>query len=88
MLDAAKNISVGVHPTWHIFHLTIDYDIVTSTLLAAAIFLFLGFWMVKKATPGVPGKLQLIWEMITVDLVGDLAESAIGPQGKKFVPVA
>jgi F-type H+-transporting ATPase subunit a len=43
--------------------------------------------MVKKATPGVPGKLQLIWEMITVDLVGDLAESAIGPQGKKFVPV-
>jgi F-type H+-transporting ATPase subunit a len=86
-LYAAKNIAVGVHPTWHIFHLTIDYDIVTSTLVAAAIFLFLGFWMVKKATPGVPGKLQLIWELITVDLVGDLAESAIGPQGKKFVPV-
>jgi F-type H+-transporting ATPase subunit a len=86
-LYAAKNIAVGIHPEWHIFHLTIDYDIVTSTLLAAGIFLFLGFWMVKKATPGVPGKLQLIWEMITVDLVGDLAESAIGPQGKKFVPV-
>ncbi len=45
-LYAAKNIAVGVHPTWHIFHLTIDYDIVTSTLLvAAAIFLFLGFRM-------------------------------------------
>ena len=86
-LYAAKNIAVGVHPTWHIFHLTIDYDIVTSTLVAAAIFLFLGFWIVKKATPDVPGKLQLIWELITVDLVGELAESAIGPQGKKFVPV-
>ena len=42
--------------------------------------------MRAKVTAGVPGKLQLIWE-ITVEQVSDLAESAIGPQGKKFVPV-
>ena len=50
-LSAAKNIAVGVHPTWHILHLTIDYDIVLSTLVAAAIFLFLGFCMAKKRPP-------------------------------------
>jgi F-type H+-transporting ATPase subunit a len=85
-LDAVKNIPVGVHPHWHILGLTIDYDIVTSTLVAAAIFLFLGFRMRKKATAGVPGKLQLIWELL-VEQVGELADSAIGPKGRRFVPV-
>jgi F-type H+-transporting ATPase subunit a len=85
-LVAVKNIPVGIHPAWHIFGLTIYYDIVLSTLVAAGIFLFLGFRMVKTSTPGVPNKLQLIWEYITVDLVGELADSAIGPQAYRFVP--
>ena len=86
MLMATKTIPVGVHPEIHFLGLTIDYDIVLGTLLAAAIFLFLGFRMRAKATAGVPGKLQLIWEMI-VELVSDLADSAVGPEGKRFVPV-
>jgi F-type H+-transporting ATPase subunit a len=87
-LYAAKTIKVGVHPTAQIFGLTIDLDIVASTLLAAAIFLWLGFAMRKRATSGVPGKLQLIYEIIVVDVVGDLAKSAIGPtRYKRFVPV-
>jgi F-type H+-transporting ATPase subunit a len=85
-LSAVKNIPVGVHPSWHVFGLTIDYDIALSTVVAAGIFLFLGFWMVKKATPGVPGKLQLIWELL-VEQVSDLADSAVGPQGYRFVPL-
>ena len=40
--------------------------------------------MVRKVTSGVPGKLQLFWETIT-EQVSDLAESAIGPQGRRFV---
>jgi len=47
-LYAAKTIHVGVHPTVKLLGLTIDTDIVTSTILAAAIFLFLGFWMRKR----------------------------------------
>ena len=51
-----------------------------------AIFLFLGFRMRSKVTDGVPGKLQLFWEII-VEQVSDLAESAIGPKGRRFVPL-
>lgn len=85
-LFAAKTITVGVHPELHVLGLTIDYDIVLGTLLAAAIFLFLGLRMRAKATDGVPGKLQLIWELL-YEQVSELAESAIGPQGARFVPL-
>jgi F-type H+-transporting ATPase subunit a len=85
-LYAAKTIAVGVHPELHVFGLTIDYDIVMSTVVAAAIFLWLGFRMRAKATSGVPGKLQLIWEIL-VEQVTELADSAIGPEGRRFVPV-
>ncbi|MHB1208714.1 MAG: F0F1 ATP synthase subunit A [Acidimicrobiales bacterium] len=85
-LYAAKTIAVGVHPTVHLFGLTIDTDIVTSTLLAMAIFLFLGFRMRAKITDGVPGKLQLFWEILT-EQVTDLAVSAMGPKGRRFVPL-
>jgi F-type H+-transporting ATPase subunit a len=85
-LYAAKTLAVGVHPTVHLFGLVIDTDIVTSTLLATAIFLFLGFRMRAKVTDGVPGKLQVVWEFI-VDQVTDLATSAMGPKGKRYVPI-
>jgi F-type H+-transporting ATPase subunit a len=85
-LWAAKQIEVGVHPTVHVLGLTIDTDIVTSTLLAVAILLFLGFRMRAKVTDGVPGKLQLFWEIL-VEQVNELADSAIGPQGRRFVPI-
>ena len=85
-LFAAKQIHVGVHPTAHLFGLTIDVDIVTSTLFAMAIFLYLGFRMRAKVTDGVPGKLQLFWEIL-VEQVTDLAQSAIGPKGRRFVPI-
>lgn len=85
-LYAAKEISVGVHPEAHLFGLTIDTDIVTSTVLAALVLLFIGFRMRSKVTDGVPGKLQLFWEVL-VEQVSDLAESAVGPQGARFVPL-
>jgi F-type H+-transporting ATPase subunit a len=85
-LYAAKTISVGVHPTVHLFGLVIDTDIVTSTVFAMAVLLFLGFRMTSKVTDGVPGKLQLFWEII-VDMVADLAESAMGPKGRRYVPI-
>jgi F-type H+-transporting ATPase subunit a len=85
-LYAAKTITVGVHPTVHLFGLTFDVDIMLSTLLAAAIFLYLGLRMRAKVTDGVPGKLQLFWEIL-VEQVSELAQSAIGPKGRRFVPI-
>ena len=85
-LYAAKQLSVGVHPTAHLFGLTIDTDVVTSTLLAAAIFLFLAFRMRTKLTDGVPSKIQIFWEVL-YEQVHDLATSAMGPKGKRFVPI-
>ena len=86
LLTAAKAIHVGVHPTVHVFGLTIDVDIVTSTVVAAIILLTLGFRMRARATDGVPGKLQLFWEVI-VEQVSELADSAVGPEGRRFVPI-
>ena len=83
---ASGNINVGVHPEAHVFGLTIDTDIVTSTLLAAAILLYMGFRVRSKVTDGVPGKLQLMWELL-LEQVNDLADSAIGPKGRRFVPI-
>lgn len=85
-LYAAKEIKVGDHPMVSLLGLRVDLDILLSTLLAMAIFLFLGFRMRSKVTEGVPGKLQLFWELL-VEQVSDLATSAIGAKGKKFVPL-
>ncbi len=83
---ALKVIHVGEHPTASLFGLRVDTDIVTSTLLAMAIFLFLGFRMRAKVTDGVPGKLQLFWEIL-VEQVSELAISAMGPKGRRYVPI-
>ena len=85
-LWAVKVIHVGEHPTASLFGLRVDTDIVTSTLLAAAILLFLGFRMRAKVTDGVPGKLQLFWELL-VEQVDELATSAMGPKGRRYVPI-
>jgi F-type H+-transporting ATPase subunit a len=64
--------------------LTIYGDVVWTTLLAAAIVMTLGLLMRRKVTSGVPGKLQLMWELL-VEQISDLASSAIGPEGLPFV---
>ncbi len=85
---AVGKITVGDHAvTTKVFGLTIDVDIVYATLVAAAIVLGLGFWARSKATSGVPGRLQLFWETV-VEQVCDLTDSAIGPEGRRFVPLA
>jgi F-type H+-transporting ATPase subunit a len=85
---AAGKITVGDHAvTTKLFGLTIDVDIVYSTLAAGAIVLALGFLLRAKATSGVPGKLQVFWEFL-VEQVQDLTDSVIGPQGREIVPLA
>jgi F-type H+-transporting ATPase subunit a len=85
-LLASGTIKIGDHRG--VVHVpgigTVDLDVVWTTLIAAAIVFGLGLLMVRKVTSGVPGKLQLFWETL-VEQVSDLAESAVGPQGRRFV---
>jgi F-type H+-transporting ATPase subunit a len=82
---ASGNITIGDHHSvWHVAGLTIYGDVVWTTLLAAAIVMTFGLVMRRKVTSGVPGKLQLLWELL-VEQVSDLAASAIGPEGLPFV---
>ena len=82
---ASGNITIGDHHSvWHVAGLTIYGDVVWTTLLAAAIVMALGLLMRRKVTSGVPGKLQLMWELL-VEQISDLASSAIGPEGLPFV---
>jgi F-type H+-transporting ATPase subunit a len=82
---ASGNITIGDHHSvWHVAGLTIYGDVVWTTLLAAAIVMAFGIVMRRKVTSGVPGKLQLLWELL-VEQVSDLAASAIGPEGAPFV---
>lgn len=83
-------IEVGHHPFAHVFGLTIDIDIVASSILSAAIVLGLFFAAAKRAkqNDGVPGKLQLVFEIL-IEQIGELAESAIGKKHyKRFMPLS
>lgn len=83
-------IEVGHHPFAHVFGLIIDIDIVASSVLAAAIVLSLFFAAANKAkkNQGVPGKLQLSFEIL-IEQIGELAESAIGKKHyKRFMPLS
>jgi len=80
-------LSIGDHITRKWFGLTVNVDVVWSTLIAGAVLLILGYLVARKATSGVPGRLQLAWETI-VTQVEDLVESSIGPAGRSIVPLA
>jgi F-type H+-transporting ATPase subunit a len=81
------DISVGEHVQRKVLGLTLNMDIVWATLIAGAIVITLGLVLRSKATSGVPGKFQLLWEM-AVGAVQTQVEDSIGPRGAKVVPLA
>jgi F-type H+-transporting ATPase subunit a len=84
---ASGNININNHVSRTLFGLSIELDIVWSTLIAGAIIVILGLLTARKASSGVPGKLQLFFETV-VDQVNQLVESTVGPAGKRIVPLA
>ena len=89
MLDAVRmvavNIPVGDHVTRKVFGLSVNLDTVWTTGVAIAIVLGMGFYLRSRATSGVPGKLQLVWETV-VGWVSDQVEDSLGPQYRNVVP--
>lgn len=87
LLATSSNINISNNVTRKVFGLSIELDIVWSTLIAGAIVITLGFVTARRATAGVPGKLQLFFETV-VDQVSQLVESTVGPAGVRIVPLA
>jgi F-type H+-transporting ATPase subunit a len=81
------DISVGEHPQVQFLGLTIDIDTVWATVIAGLVVMTLGLILRARATSGVPGKFQLVWEM-GVGAVQKQVDESIGPRGAKVVPLA
>jgi F-type H+-transporting ATPase subunit a len=81
------DVSVGDHVTRKVLGLTIDADLLWSTVAAAIITIGLGLIVRHQATAGVPGKFQLTWEMV-VTSTSRQVETSIGPRGARIVPLA
>jgi F-type H+-transporting ATPase subunit a len=76
----ASDISVGLHPQAKLGPLTIDVDTVWATIIAGLVVVAFGLVLRAKATSGVPGKYQLLWEM-GVEAVQKQVDDSIGPRG-------
>jgi F-type H+-transporting ATPase subunit a len=77
-------IHVGEHPRMTIAGLAVNRDTVVSTIVAGAILVGLGLIMRAQISHGVPGKLQLAFEML-VRYVEDQVETAMGRRAAPFV---
>ena len=81
------DITVGVHPQAKLFGLTVDLDIIWATVAAGLVVVTMGLILRSRATSGVPGKFQLLWEM-TVGAIQKQVSDTIGPRGVQVVPLA
>jgi F-type H+-transporting ATPase subunit a len=79
----AANINVGTH----VQKAGLNLDTIWATGVAAVIVIGMGLYLRSRATAGVPGKLQLAWEM-GVQAVRQQVEGSIGPRGAAVVPLA
>ncbi|MHB1786769.1 MAG: F0F1 ATP synthase subunit A, partial [Acidimicrobiales bacterium] len=59
------DINVGDHVVKKILGLSVNIDTVWATGVAMVVVIGLGLGLRSRATSGVPGKLQLFWEMVT-----------------------
>lgn len=82
----AVNIPVGQHITTRIGGITFDADAIWTTVLACLVVLGMGLYLRRSATSGVPGRVQLFWELI-VGWVGDQVEQSLGPKYRHVVPL-
>jgi F-type H+-transporting ATPase subunit a len=85
-LATETTIDAGKHPTFQWLGLTFNSDTMLSTVVALVIVLIFGFLLRSQVTDGVPGKVQLLWEML-VEWVQGLTISSIGRLNPYVVPL-
>ena len=79
----AIDITPGVHEPVKSVRLTIDLDIVWATVIAGLIVITLGLVLRAKATSGVPGKFQLMWEMAVEAVQKQVESTRSAPAGPR-----
>jgi len=79
----AANINVGTH----VQRDGLNLDTIWSTAAAMVVVISMGLYLRSRATSGVPGKLQLTWEM-GIQAVRQQVEGTIGERGAAIVPLA
>jgi F-type H+-transporting ATPase subunit a len=79
-----SGVEVGVHSQWHVLGLTVNVDTVLSSLIATAILLGIGVYLARRATAGVPSRLQLTFETVTAQ-IEEQVEAQIGIRTAPFV---
>jgi F-type H+-transporting ATPase subunit a len=80
---ATTNIPVGDH----VKRAGLNLDTLWTTAIAVAAVLGTGFFMVRRVTSGVPGKIQVFWELV-VGTVSQQVETTLGPKYRQAVPLA
>jgi len=84
-LYAAKQISVGLHPTMHVLGFVVDTDIVTSSLVpwrSSSTSFSDARQGHRRRSRQAPAHLEIL-----VEIVEDLAVSVMGSRGRRFVPI-
>ncbi|MCW2800677.1 MAG: synthase subcomplex subunit [Aeromicrobium sp.] len=85
-LATDTNIDAGKHPTFQWLGLTFNSDTMLSTGVALVLVMIFGFLLRRQVTDGVPGKVQLLWEML-VEWVQGLTLSSLGRLNPFVVPL-
>ncbi len=87
MLEGAHLVAVNIPVGDHITRGGLNLDTIYTTAVACAVVLGTGLYMARKATAGVPSKLQLVWETV-VGTVQDQVDNSLGPKYRNVVPLA
>ena len=87
MLEGAHLVAVNIPVGDHITRGGLNIDTIYTTAVACAVVLGTGLYMARKATAGVPSKLQLVWETV-VGTVQDQVDNSLGPKYRNVVPLA
>jgi F-type H+-transporting ATPase subunit a len=73
----AATITVGDHPHVHFLGLTFNVDTMYTTVIAAVLTVGFLWFVARKATSGVPSRLQIITEVV-IKQTRDYVEEAVG----------
>ena len=80
----AIDITPGKHIEWHLGGLIFNGDTITSTIIAGAIIVLLGFLIRRKASVRNPTRLQLFFETVTSEVERQV-EGSMGIKTAPFV---
>ena len=83
----ATDISVGDHVQKALGGVTLNWDTIWATAVAAIIVIGMGIALRRQVSSGAPGRLQAAWEMI-VGAITQQVEGSIGEAGLKVIPLA